>query len=503
MKKNILILFVLFPFLIFGGNAIWHWHKNIVFNPDDLETLARSNFTEIFVNSGSFYLFSTDHKKVPEFSGLEFDDNFYYVKDILNNFNIHLVFTFESWGKHTFYSDFMKKDPNSTNFILSIIKNQIKQFEDRGVKIDGIQIDLEGIDIDLDYYSELLDAIREKFPDKLLSITPMVGWLSKKEFKPILKNIDFYVPMVYDYQRGKKLSNDTRITDINWIVKVVRNCEKLEKPYYIGLPSYYYRIFYNEKNHRINSWTFVGYEELSENKAFELVKTRKNYSLWDKKMFNGDNISIFRVKKPIFYKYYYLPRGSHLLYNIITPEGLKMYVDAVNFQKPKYIKGISIFRYTKAKEPYLIKTSYFPYIFSNQSLIPKGEAKFYLEKNNDENLILYTTLKNIGNCESLVEKNGVQFLIKLKGAKIKSVVKNNFDNYDFYYDSENNISYLTFTEKFLDLDEEVASGPIMLNKIGEGAINIQYQIWIKKPDGNYFGINLTKWKDVKLNEKDN
>ena len=508
MIKKILYLFIVSLFFASSpnpSNAIWHWHKNIVFTPEHLEILSRTDFTDIFIHSGSFQMVKGHRgERKPDFSGVEFDSNAELLADMLNNFKIHLVYTFESWGKHTFYTDFMKAEPQlSREFIISVVEDQIQQFTAKGIRVDGVQMDLEGAGIDLSLYADLLVATKESFPDKEISLSPMVGWLKKKEFKKILDTIDFYAPMVYDYQRGKKLSDDTRITDINWIIRVVDTCESLKKPYFLGLPSYYYRIFYNEEMRRVNSWTFVDFEELSENKAFSLVHSKKNYSLWDKEMYNGDNHYLYRVERPVFFKFYFFPRGSHLLFDVITPAGFKAYVDAAYSRNPKFMRGISVFRYTKPGEKVLIRTSYFPYIFVNQSLIPRGIPSVNLYQTSQGEEVFNVSLKNVGNCESLVEYNSVQLLLKLPGRRVKAVVKNNFDNFDYYFDSENNTTYITFAESFLDLAEEVASGPITLEVMNEKSFSVLYQTWIKGPDGNYYGIDLENWEEAQILQPDN
>ena len=81
---------------------------------------------------------------------------------------------------------------------------------------------------------------------------------------------------------------------------------------------------------------------------------------------------------------------------------------------------------------------------------------------------------------------------------MKAVVKNNFDNFDYYFDGENNTTYITFAESFLDLAEEVASGPITLEVMGEKPLSVFYQTWIKGPDGNYYGIDLENWEEADI-----
>ncbi len=499
MKKIFLVFIAFFSVHLACGNAIWHWHKGNAFTASDLEILSMTGFSEIFIHAGYYYLFGRNGDRLPEFSGFEFDDGFTGLKERFGNFNIHLCFTFESWGEGTFYRQYMLKNSGATEFILSVIDNQIKQFAAHGIAVKGIQLDLEDYEVSLSYYAKLLAAVKKRFPGYIISITPMVRWLDEAKFKDILKSIDFYVPMVYDFQRGKNLDDDTRITDIAWIESVVQKCELLKFPYYFGLPSYYYRIHYNDKEERVRSWTFVDFEEISDNKAFELVKSRQNYVIGNEQLLNGDNIYIYKVKLPVFFKFYYFPENSYLLYNVITPQGLKAYKDAVAGKKPKFSKGICVFRFTKDSEPYLIKTSYYPFIFAGQSLVFEPTADFIFERPEEGGgLTFYTALKNAGNSESYVENNATQFLIKMSNAKLKSIVKNSFDNYDHYFEEESSTTYLTLTERFLGLNEELTSGPITIENANTLPISIKYQIWIKGPDGAFSGIDLESWKEVDI-----
>ncbi|MCD6577966.1 DUF3142 domain-containing protein [bacterium] len=499
MKKIFILLFLCFSIFSFASNAIWHWHKNIAFKPDDLEVLARLDFSTIIIHSGSFYLF----RGKPDFNGFEFDNNFDKIAPLLNNFDIQLIFTFESWGKHTFYNPYLLKNDSAFDFVINIIKSQIALFLDHGVSVKGIQLDLEGYDVDLKRYAQLLKLVRKTFPNYKISISPMVGWLKKDDFKKILRYIDYYVPMVYDLHRGKTLFQKTSITDIRWIESVYNTCEKLGKDFYIGLPSYYYRIYYNEKNRRVRSWTFVNYEEVSENPAFKLVSSKKNYSLNNNSLFNGDYIYIYRVEKPIFFKYYYFPRGSHLLYDVITPHGLKLYYGILKNRHSKNFKGVCIFRFTKQNEPYLVKTAYYPYIFGDQSLIYSADISIVPLERKGKHQSFLISLKNSGNTESLVNKNGTQLLIKIPNAKSAAVIKNNFDDFDITKDANNNTVYITLTEKFLNLNEDITSGPISVVKIDSAPLKIYYQAWIMGPDGNYHNMQLDKWEEFTINGKNN
>ncbi len=499
MKKIFILLILSFSVLSFASNAIWHWHKSIAFKSDDLEILSRLDFSTIFINSGSFVLFNGK----PDFNGFEFDKNFDKIAKLLNNFDIQLTFLFESWGKNTFYNPYFLKNPNAINFILNIIRSQITVFAEHGVTVKGIQLDLEGYDVDLKKYAELLSAVKQTFPKMKISITPMVGWLKNKDFKTLLPYLDFYIPMVYDLQRGKTLFQKTSITDVKWIESVYNTCDKLGKPFYIGLPSYYYRIYYNERNKRIRSWSFVNYEELSENHAFKLVSSKKNYSISDKSIFNGDYIYIYRVIKPVFFKYYYFPRGSHLLYDVITPQGLKLYYNILKNKASELYKGVCIFRFAKQKEPYLIKTAYFPYIFGDQTLIYSANIHITPLESNGTKDSFIISLQNSGNTESLLNKNGTQLLIKIPNALNATVVKSNFDNYDITRDSDNNTVYITLTEKFLDLSEDVTSGPITIEKTDSEPLKIFYQAWIMGADGNYHNMDLEKWEEFTINGQNN
>ena len=356
MKKEIFLLLVILLSIplqpIFAqhpapskGNFIWHWH---LYNAPDLHVYARVKNLKmkgIFLHIGEFFYCDGNR----EFQFLQFHT--YSFENLIGNKNLelHLTFTFSANSRFTFLKYFDNHTEDAISYIVDTIDSILDMFSCKKIRVDGIQLDMEG-KIDLSKYKSLIDSVRERFgEDYLISIAIPTYWYKKKDFTPLIKSADFIVPMLYDYAKDKYVSGMVRVTDTKWIEDWVAKTDKLEIPFYAGIPTYSYSVIYDEKGKRSVSWARSSPEDLSQNPDFELIKSKRaNVRRTDK--YNGDNIYIFKAKRDTYLENYELKKGSKVKIDFVTPYGIARYIEASKKSEAKNLLGLAFFRYGYSHE---------------------------------------------------------------------------------------------------------------------------------------------------------
>lgn len=481
------------------SNSIFHWHSSSRFSKENLEKLEEMEYKVIFLKAGEFYWESQSSTKY--FKGFEMTNDFVALKPELSNFQIHLVFLFEGWSKNSFHSAyFLPNYKTATEYVIEMIENQLKIFTYFEIPVAGIQLDVEGADVNFNKYEYLLDKVKKKFgKEYLISITPMVGWAGKKDFNKLLKYTDFIVPMIYDYQNADKYGGSTRITDAGWIVETIRKYKDLKEPFYAAVPTYSYRQYYSSYGKRRTTWGWITPSEVSEGETFKLVKSSKNQTKIDgTSSYNGDNIYEFEVLKDTSIGRYHLKKGSHIVFNVITPQGLKTYLDIVKKENDnKYLLGPALFRFASDQEKNIININNIYAIYKGVPVKPDPKIDIIMVKRDKKNITLNIILRNEGNSQSYISDNANEILLKIYNAKVVSAEKNNFDKIQFFSQNwkEDKYEFVDLIEEHVDEGEIIISGPITL-EIESLPIKILYHAWSKGMDGSTEGDLLGDWKTI-------
>ncbi len=360
MKKEILLLSAILISIsvqsIFAqhpapskGNFIWHWHLN---NAPDLHVYARAKDLKmkgIFLHIGEF--FHCDGN--PQFQLLQFHTHSFEKLIENKSLELHLTFTFSAISQSTFLKYFDKHTEDATSYIVDTIDSILNIFNCKKIRVDGIQLDMEG-KIDLSKYKSLIDSVRERFgEDYLISIAIPTYWYRKKDFTPLIKSADFIVPMLYDYAKDRYVSGMVRVTDTKWIEDWVSKTDKLEVPFYAGIPTYSYSVIYDKKGKRSVSWAKSSPEDLSQNPDFELIKSKRAI-VRGADEYNGDNVYIFKAKRDTYLENYELKKGSKVKIDFVTPYGITRYMGASKKSEAKNLLGVAFFRYGYAREELVV-----------------------------------------------------------------------------------------------------------------------------------------------------
>jgi hypothetical protein len=484
-RKNIFFLWILILCLIGvnhkakakepleKGNFFWHWHRKTCLTEENVKKILQFNIKGIFFHMGEFDYY----RDKPRFKSFEFQaDTFKKLKD-LNSIQVHLVYTFSGTPKKAFVKYFNDNTEEAIEFVLEEIESNLNVFQGKGLKISGIQLDME-TNLQLRNYTQLINTVARRFGrDYLISITPRVYWYKKKGFRELIKNVDFIVPMIYDYSIVKRAKSLMKVTDIKWIKNVLKKYKRLKKPFYAGLPTYSYCKIYNKKGRRVESWAILSVKEVSENKDFRLIKTKKG---------KGQNTYVFKAVCNTKLSGYTFSPGWIVKFNIITLELVKKYMNLVDTMNAHNLLGVAFFRYGYFKENLVLNEIEIAQALGYNEVkgcIPKGEVVInredYKQLAIGEEVKINLLLINAGDQDSYVGRGANQLRFEVENGEIIKYDEGKFDSI------KREKEKLIFREKHLSVNEAVYSGLIKIEvkaiplilKISAKSLQLNKKAW--------------------------
>jgi len=129
-----------------------------------------------------------------------------------------------------------------------IILSTLKQWQDAGLAVTGIEIDHDCATSNLANYGNFLRELKTQFPkNAILSITTLPTWLGSPEFAALVDEVDEWVLQVHAVENPKQglFSADRAKT---WIHSLK---QKTHKPFWVALPAYGSRVVWDEQDRLI------------------------------------------------------------------------------------------------------------------------------------------------------------------------------------------------------------------------------------------------------------
>lgn len=436
------------------GNFIWHWHKHTYFNKKDIKQLKDLGIKGMFFDMGNF----SYYKEAPQFDFLNFNTGTFRRLKALNLLQTHLVFTFSNSTRFPFVEYFNSNNKKAVSFVINEIESCLNIFQCMGVEISGIQLDMEG-KVSFKKYKRLIDTIADKFGEEyLLSICTQVYWQKRKDFRALIENTDFIVPMIYDYAIGKRANHLMKVTNSKWIEKIVKEYGDTNKPFYAGIPSYSYSKIYDYKGKRVDLWAKLSPEEISENPDLKLTKSKAVWSKESKK-YLGDNDYVFMAIRDTELANYELKKGAGVKFNMLNPEAVQNYILTVEKVSPPNMMGISIFRFGYRWEDLIVNIEGIKEAFNLKR--PRGclpeidvliDRSRYTENSKGSTVSLNFVLRNSGDKSSFLSESANKLRVSITGGDILSCNRGGFDT------AERNCDIIFYRETHLEANEEVYSG---------------------------------------------
>jgi len=131
------------------------------------------------------------------------------------------------------------------DFVADVVRRLLAETRRSGVPIAGVQIDCDCPTAKLADYRRLLCALRESLPNVALSITALPAWLDSAEFARLVRGLDYYVLQVHSLEKPSRADEPLVLCDYSKIPVYLAKASKIRAPFYVALPTYAYRVFYD------------------------------------------------------------------------------------------------------------------------------------------------------------------------------------------------------------------------------------------------------------------
>lgn len=299
--------------------GIYRWHLGPSLDPRELQILSSKGVRELFIRvaelrsdtgDGRFLRISPDLRKAIKGSGME----------------VHIVIGFSD----SFPRSGMDPEILGDSMVRTI-SHYRKAFESMNIKVKGVQVDMEGREVDLVDYIEVLDKIRSSVCGCEISITIPYYWMEDPLLKPLVKKVDFLVPMMYDYMVGRTLSEPFMVADPGWIKGFTRRVAKLGKPFYSAISTYSYSSLYDPSGRLSIQWTRISPRDLIRTGAFKEIEGDGR----DRRFLATSGVKLKGIN---------ISRGSVIRFDMTDGRRLKEYISEAKRAGGKLLRGLVFFR---------------------------------------------------------------------------------------------------------------------------------------------------------------
>jgi hypothetical protein len=108
-----------------------------------------------------------------------------------------------------------------------------------------VQLDFDFPTRSLKEYAELIGALRKSLPVATFSITALPDWLNSDAFIYLVGNVDYFVLQVHGLQKPTGADAPYSLCDPDAARRHVDRAARVGKPFYIALPTYAYRLLFD------------------------------------------------------------------------------------------------------------------------------------------------------------------------------------------------------------------------------------------------------------------
>lgn len=319
--------------------SFWYWHQPFKIPPDELAQLQAMGVRRIFVRAGTF------HKDA---KGLRLTLPQRWAGSA-GRLSLHLVFNFDASVLHDFAE---LSNEALTSAVLREIAAARAAAERAGLRVAGVQLDLDSPTSHLPKYADLLHRIRAGMPHPALalSITALPTWYQSPNLEPVLHEIDFAAPQYYESHLGPSLGEYATVSQPAKAERGISAAGWRGAPFFAGVPAYGHALVYNRAGRLAGAFHDLSLCEALRNPAFRLDRrygadgeghpaTPASYigeDVYDLKALvdAGDGQG----------------KGFHILYDVPTPVSVARHLALLRRKRPGNCLGMILFRYPQPGE---------------------------------------------------------------------------------------------------------------------------------------------------------
>lgn len=301
----------------------------------------------------------------------------------------------------------------------SRIVRQIEEAERAGMRVEGVQLDMDCPTRLLPRYADFVREMRAKQPrlkSTQFSTTALFSWLGTDGVQKLSRELDFIVPQAYEGETGRTLGTARPVSDLALFDQLHR-AEGLECPYYVGLPAYGRATLYDRDGKLVNIYRGMTPQDALRNEAFEVSRAEpvdsQGKAIKKEIDWSGEQ---FLALKAIRSDSAGRGLGYSILYSIPSCEQLKRSLAAARDKAGHNCRGFIVFRYPEAEEALSLPLEALADTLSGKPLVPVIEGK--LESTADVYGALetggpiatrefYVRIKNSGAASTLIAPDAV------------------------------------------------------------------------------------------------
>lgn len=367
--------------------SFWYWQTPYTLSKDDQSSLKRIGVTQMFVRAGTF---SSDGTNIVLRFPQEFAEGATALPvQLVFNTDAGVLRHFEDYNLATIVPEMSER-----------MATQVKRAQVYGLKVTGVQLDFDIPTRLLPRYSSLVAKIRASNPlfqrrsDFQFSITGLMSWLGTHGLETLSNEVDFMVPQAYEGFTGRTPNAMRPVFDPEELKKRMPAAERLNCPYWIGIPAYGHALLYDNHDHLLGTYRNLEAQDALRHPSFHLVDAyptdRLGHPAKDTNDWVGEEILKFKAIKPAPSGY---GLGYTLAYSIPTPAVLKQSYDLVSQGRGSGCQGVIIYRMPETGSSFSLPISTIEKTLHKEQLTTGFNVK--LTSNQDTYEAIETNRKNI------------------------------------------------------------------------------------------------------------
>lgn len=136
----------------------------------------------------------------------------------------------------------------ATAYLERLIRTNLEQWKKAGIHPSEIQLDFDCPESRLKDYLNWIVHLKTATGSVPMTLTVLPSWLDRRAFREIAAAADGYVLQVHSFEHPKHPSEAATLCDPGAAVRYVEMAARLGKPFCVALPTYGYRLFYDDHN---------------------------------------------------------------------------------------------------------------------------------------------------------------------------------------------------------------------------------------------------------------
>jgi hypothetical protein len=456
--------------------SLWYWHQPFSITVDEASRLHALGVRQIFVRAATFRYGDAAGPAVLSLPQIW--------KTRADRLAVHLVFPVDYSLVRRFEQ--IPEDRLRAAFTAGI-RRERQRAERAGIRVAGVQIDLDCPTRLLPHYARLLAGLRADLGTSgVLSVTLLTSWYASRDLLAVLDAVDFSVPQFYEAQTPRTRDQFTPISDLPRLSRGLRAAGRFGKPFYAGLPSYGHALVYDGQGRLRGLFHDASAAELiTRPDEFHLLGVHpidaKGKPAATPDAANGEEIVEFGPA--------HAGTDFRLLYDLPTPDLLARHLAMVRTERPDNCRGVILYRYPSAGESETLPLPTVEAILRGAKPVPQLRIRLRTRRSAPWEMVeaerpeavsqrtnLYVTVTNIGDGPTRIAQDAVDVALRFDHPGIEDASRGTFDTVEAFAGEPENRSSLPRADGIrlraasLAPGESRTAGPFFLSPDGPSRV---------------------------------